>query len=235
MQLSEIKSIIYFHYVKDIRRYLYDFELYLKDSSLYGFQGVIQPVSDEVEPNIARFHIIKEYNDKVLNLIISQVSITIFFQYKNIIFDKIDNELDVVEKINKKIKSFFKSNIENFLINFETMIVSTNIIYKNPNDIKIANVAVQNDEIRKRTSVEINDEIFFIEEINVFKTYKIQDSSQLFGFYKNSKDNFIGWNVVFVKEVNNRLAYNNDKNKQFDFENAKELILDSYRKGSKNV
>ena len=45
-------------------------------------------------------------------------------------------------------------------------------------------------------------------------------------FIKNKKENFVGWQVFNMKEINTRLAYNNDKDeyKELKFKEILELI-----------
>ncbi len=230
MQLNEIKYLVYFEYIKNIRQYLYDFEVYLKNKDLFSIQGLVVPISDEIEPNNPRLHIIKEFENKTINILISQVSITVSIQYKvNINLIQVDSELDFLNEVSKSIKTFFISNIDKFNINFESLSVVANKLYKNNDDITKVNVSQEQDEIRERKSIEINDELFFVDELNIFKTYELKTlQNNIIDLVRNKKENFVGWNMVIVKEVNNRLSYNNDNDELFDFKKAKNLILKSY-------
>ena len=60
----------------------------------------------------------------------------------------------------------------------------------------------------------------------MLKTFNSNIDLNQFIFTKNKKENFVGWQVFNMKEINTRLAYNNDKDeyKELKFKEILELI-----------
>ena len=55
---------------------------------------------------------------------------------------------------------------------------------------------------------ELDEKYIFIEEKTIMKTYSLDINAINPFLVKNKKDNFIGWNIISFKELNNRLYYN---------------------------
>jgi hypothetical protein len=97
---------------------------------------------------------------------------------------------------------------------------------KDNNKIKILEVDQNLDEKITRTSTEYENKYFIIDQISVLKTFNSNIDLNQFIFTKNKKENFVGWQVFNMKEINTRLAYNNDKDeyKELKFKEILELI-----------
>lgn len=232
MIFNEIKYVIYFDYIREIRKYLYDIENFLKEQDLYSNLMGVSQVSDEAEPSLIRLHIVKELDNKSINIIVSQISLTILIQYKdNYDFKNFNKEAKELENISMNLRNYFKSNVNSFQINFESLTAIISQIYKKANNISVLEVSNLDDEVRQRTSKEVNNELFFIEENIALKTYSFTDNTISPLLIKNKKENLLGWNVILFKEINNRLKYNNsvvDVDNELNFEYAIQLIKKSF-------
>jgi len=236
MNLNEIRYNIVFEYTKDIRRYAYDMEEFLKSIDLCGEVVPSPPVPDEIEPTIPRLNIIKQLNGRIYSIVISQISISIAIQYQgiNINLNDIDNEIKLLKENCNKIKNYCISKINNFRINFEGLIIVSSKIFINPQDIKILKVLKTNDEVRDRIGTEVNSNTILIEEKSALKTYKLISRTINPILIKNKDENLLGWNVVLFKEINNRLEYNNEvsnsKNNELDFEASFLILKEKFNK-----
>jgi hypothetical protein len=210
MNLNEIRFNSVFEYIKDIRRYSYDIEEFLKKENLCDTVNQTPPFPDEFEPTLERLSFVKNYEDKVCTIGISQASISILFRFinENIPLDRMDNEINELKIIIDKIVSFMKQKISNYKIDFEGVVVASSKIEKLSTDITVLKVDDKTDELRERVARELDDKYILIEENSVLKSYKL--ISQVFNplAIKNKKENFIGWSVILFKELNNRLIYN---------------------------
>lgn len=227
MLLNEIKYVIFFDYIKDIRRYLYDIEVFFKEQDLFsGIVGTNQ-ISDEADPFLSRLHIVKEVDDKRINIIVSQISVTIVAQYKNnFSLENLDAEQKKFHDIIINSRKYLKSSIENFNICFESLSVVSSKMYSDSSDITLVNVDTSQDENRNITSTEEGNELFLIEDTSVYKTYKQTENIVHPILIKNKVENFMGWNLVLRKEINNRLQYNNsvDFDGELNFDRAIKLL-----------
>lgn len=210
MNLNEIRFNSVFEYIKDIRRYSYDIEEFLKKENLCDTVNQTPPFPDEFEPTLERLSFVKNFEDKVCTIGISQASISIFFRFinENIPLDRMDNEINELKIIIDRIVSFMKQKISNYKINFEGVVVASSRIEKLCADITILKVDDKTDELRERVARELDDKYILIEENTVLKSYKL--INQVFNplAIKNKKENFVGWSVILFKELNNRLIYN---------------------------
>jgi len=234
MLLNEIKYVIFFDYIKDIRRYLYEIETFLQGQNLFSAIVGVNHISDESDPFSPRLHIIKEIDDKRINIIVSQISITIVVQYKNdYSLEYLDDEEKYIHDIVINIRTYLKTLISEFVICFESFSVIVNKIYTDFDDVTVQEVTENQDESRNITSTEVDDNLFLIEDTSVYKTYKQTQSIIHPILVKNKTDNFIGWNVVLRKEINNRLEYNNTENSNglLNFDQAINLLNNSLSKG----
>lgn len=232
MLLNEIKYMIFFDYIKDIRRYLYDIETFLKEQNL--FSGIVgaNNVSDEDDPFLSRLHVIKEFDNKIINIIISQISITIVVQYKNdYSLNHLENEENNINDVVINIRNYLKKLIDGFFVCYESLSIISNNIYTDINNIKILKVDTNQDENRNIISTEVEDELFFIEDTGAYKTYKQTQNIIHPVLIRNKADNFMGWNVVLRREINNRLKYNNavDSDGELDFDKAINLLNNSLK------
>lgn len=216
MKLREIKYNVFFEYIKDIRRYNYEIEDFLKSEDLCDFVNQIIPLPDEIEPLADRLNIIKEFEDTTCIFAVSQMSLTTIIRFKNDMFeeDKTKIELEKLKKYTDKLVDFLISKISNFKIMFEGISVASSImielnnieyIKKSLPEITFDNIT---DEYRLRVSKEVDEKYIFIEEKTIMKTYSLNVNAINPFLVKNKKDNFVGWNIISFKELNNRLYYN---------------------------
>lgn len=216
MKLREIKYNVFFEYIKDIRRHNYDIEDFLKNENLCDIVNPIMPLPDEIEPLADRLNIIKEFEDTTYIFAISQMSLTAIIRYKNDIIeeDKTKIELEKLKECTDKLVNFLVSKILNFKIMFEGISVASSIMIE-PDKIEnirksLPEITFDNltDEYRLRVSKELDEKYIFIEEKTIMKTYSLDINAINPFLVKNKKDNFIGWNIILFKELNNRLYYN---------------------------
>ena len=114
---------------------------------------------------------------------------------------------------------------------YESLSIISNNIYTDINNIKILKVDTNQDENRNIISTEVEDELFFIEDTGAYKTYKQTQNIIHPVLIRNKADNFMGWNVVLRREINNRLKYNNavDSDGELDFDKAINLLNNSLK------
>ena len=226
MQLREIRHTVFFDQVKDIRRYNYDIEDLLKENGLFGINQLVPPIPDEIEPLMDRLSIQKEIDNKSFIFKISQLSFTIAIIYNRDANLSLETEIDFIKNIQEKIKNFLKNKISSFKIIYESLSIAKEDLEKDNNKIKILEVDQNLDEKITRTSTEYENKYFIIDQISVLKTFNSNIDLNQFIFTKNKKENFVGWQVFNMKEINTRLAYNNDKDeyKELKFKEILELI-----------
>lgn len=217
MKLRELKYNVFFEYIKDIRRYNYDIEIFLKSENLCDIVNPTIPLPDEVEPLADRLNIVKDFENTTCIFAVSQMSLTTIIQYKNDIFEenKTKIELEQLKKYTDKLVDFLNSKISNFKIIFEGISVASSMMTKPDNIENIQKLLPEiillddlTDEYRLRVSKELDERYIFIEEKTIMKTYSLDINAINPFLVKNKKDNFIGWNVISFKELNNRLYYN---------------------------
>lgn len=229
MNLKELKYVVFFDYIKDIRRYSYEIEDFSKENFGFEFLEPIPPIPDEIEPFFDRFVISnrKEASKDVV-FKLSQLSFSISFFYKNEIEKNIENELNELKNIVTQVKSFLKDKIKTFKISHEIVGSLKNSLNKNIEDINIFNISNDKDELLTREVIEKDNKYFIMEEksaIKVFNTPNTNPNKPM--FLKNSQEYFLGWQVSFYKEISNRLEYNKSKEEkefELDFEDIKELL-----------
>lgn len=210
MNLNEIRFNTVFEYIKDIRRYSYEIEDFLKSQNLCDNVNPSVPLPDEIEPLAERLTIVKNFDDKVYIIGFSQVTISVVFRYKNdnVHLDNISKETAELEKVVEKIVDFLSKKIPNFKVIFEGLILGISTVSMKKEDIKILDVDDSTDEKRTKLAQEIDNEFIMIEETTVLKSYRLTTQTISPFAIKNKKENFIGWNVILFKELNNRLYYN---------------------------
>lgn len=217
MKLRELKYNVFFEYIKDIRRYNYDIEIFLKSENLCDIVNPTIPLPDEVEPLADRLNIVKDFENTTCIFAVSQMSLTTIIQYKNDIFEenKTKIELEQLKKYTDKLVDFLNSKISNFKIIFEWISVASSMMTKPDNIENIQKLLPEiillddlTDEYRLRVSKELDERYIFIEEKTIMKTYSLDINAINPFLVKNKKDNFIGWNIISFKELNNRLYYN---------------------------
>ena len=128
--------------------------------------------------------------------------------------DKTKIEFEQLKKYTDKLIDFLISKISNFKIMFEGISVASSMMVE-PSNIEnirksLPEITFDNltDEYRLRVSKELDEKYIFIEEKTIMKTYSLDINAINPFLVKNKKDNFIGWNVISFKELNNRLYYN---------------------------
>ena len=216
MKLRELKYNVFFEYIKDIRRYNYDIEIFLKSENLCDIVNPTIPLPDEVEPLADRLNIVKDFENTTCIFAVSQMSLTTIIQYKNDIFEenKTKIELEQLKKYTDKLIDFLISKISNFKIMFEGISIASSMMVEPSNIENIKKLLPETtldnltDEYRLRISKELDEKYIFIEEKTIMKTYSLDINAINPFLVKNKKDNFIGWNIISFKELNNRLYYN---------------------------
>ena len=135
MKLRELKYNVFFEYIKDIRRYNYDIEIFLKSENLCDIVNPTIPLPDEVEPLADRLNIVKDFENTTCIFAVSQMSLTTIIQYKNDIFEenKTKIELEQLKKYTDKLVDFLNSKISNFKIIFEGISVASSMMTKPDN------------------------------------------------------------------------------------------------------
>ena len=215
MKLRELKYNVFFEYIKDIRRYNYDIEIFLKSENLCDIVNPTIPLPDEVEPLADRLNIIKDFENTTCIFAVSQMSLTTIIRYKNDMVeeDKTKIELEQLKEYTDKLVDFF-SKISNFKIMFEGISIASSMMVEPSNIENIKKLLPETtldnltDEYRLRISKELDEKYIFIEEKTIMKTYSLDINAINPFLVKNKKDNFIGWNIISFKELNNRLYYN---------------------------
>lgn len=232
MILREIKYNVFFEYIKDIRRYNYDIEDFLKNNNLCSNIDFIPPLPDEIEPLAERLSIQKRLDNKLFIFKLSQLSFSIIIIYDENQKIILKDELDYVNNIQERIKNFLKEKIEKFKICYESLAIVKEKLTQNIQEIDILKVSEDLDETTERISKELNDEYFIIKQKSVLKTFNFSETiTDQFTLHKNKKENFAGWQIFIQDEVNNRLAYNNDINKSREL-NFKEVLEFIEHKGN---
>ncbi len=222
MTLREIKYNVFFEYTKDIRRYNYDIEDLLKRLDLCNNVDFIPPLPDEIEPFAERLSIQKQLENKLFIFKLSQLSFSIIIIYNNKL--NLEEELDYLNNIEKKIKNLLKEKNLKFKISYESLSIVKEKLSQNIKEIDILEVSEELDETTERISKELNNEYFIIKQKSVLKTFNLDEMNKdIFSLPKNKKENFAGWQVFVQNEINNRLAYNNDIDKSREL-NFKEIL-----------
>jgi len=224
MQIKEIRFNIQFEYIKDIRRYIYDIEEFLKIKNLCDIIKSVPPLPDDIEPQVARLHTVKETDDKVIETFVSQASVSILFRYKIAMrFDDLKkDDIEFLKNISKDIKDFISSKHTAFKVNYESLIIaSVRRIPKDKQEIiqnyKLNLSVVEN---RQKTLLEIDDKHLQMVEKSFLKVYDNLKPNINHKAIRYNENNFIGWDYILVLEVNNRLIYDNS------CEDSKTSLLD---------
>lgn len=211
MKIRELRFNIQFEYIKEIRKYLYDVEEFLKENFFCDSINPVPPVPDDFEPQIERLSTIKTEDDKTINIFISQTYISILFIYtKSFSIDEcFDKDLDSISIISKGIKDLFLKKYSLFKVNFEGLILAfSNTIIKDDDTIIEGELLLE--EERKKTISELDSKHFKCIEKSTVRFYEDEQNINEMAI-RNSKDKFVGWNYIFVLEINNRLEYYNSK------------------------
>ena len=167
MKLRELKYNVFFEYIKDIRRYNYDIEIFLKSENLCDIVNPTIPLPDEVEPLADRLNIIKDFENTTCIFAISQMSLTTIIRYKNDMVeeDKTKIELEQLKEYTDKLVDFLVSKILNFKIMFEGISVASSIMIE-PDKIEnirksLPEITFDNltDEYRLRVSKELDEKL----------------------------------------------------------------------------
>lgn len=241
MQIKELRFNIQFEYIRDIRRYVYDLEEFLRQNNLCDKLNAVPPVPDDVEPHMERLNSMKENDTKILNIFVSQASASILFTYKvSASFDDMfHKEVDYISSVAQKIKGFFISKYPNFKINYEGLVMASSKHILKDDDIAIPkyNIDLKTEEDRSRIAKEIDDKHIEIIEKSFVKFYNNTRPAINLMAVKNKKETLIGWNYILVIEVHNRLQYNNSKDDntslELDVDFASNKIVDIFKKETK--
>lgn len=227
MQIRELRLNILFEYIKEIRRYTYDIQDFLQKNNLCDNVNIVPPIPDDIEPQIERLSTTKINEDKIINVFVSQASISILFVYSTSLdvescFEK---EAEYMSTISKGIKNLLKDNKTDFKINFEGLIIATSETINKENSSLISKLYLKENIEEDRTKIvkELDSKHFESIEKSAVKFYSDSVPDINVMSIKNKKDDFIGWNYILVVEINNRLEYHNSKNEntisiELDFE-----------------
>ncbi len=224
MRIREIRFNIQFEYIKEIRKYLYDIEDFLKQKKICETVNPVPPLPDDFEPQIERFNCIKTEDNKTINIFISQTYISILFAYTASLHVKevFKEDLDYISSISKDIKSFFIEKHPSFKINFEGLILASSSTILKDDNILVNKLSIKEEieEDRKKIMTELDSKHFKSIEKSSVRFYKDDKNINIMAT-RNSKDKVIGWTYILVCEINNRLEYYNSDDK-----NLKNLELD---------
>ncbi len=234
MQIKELRFNTQFEYIKDIRRYVYDIEEFLREKNLCDSINPVPPVPDEVEPQLERLHTVKQDENKVINILISQASLSVLFVYtKPITFEECNSaDMENLKTISKEIKIFLKEKNPTFKVNYEGLILAASKTISKENDSfqKNANISLDIEEDRKRVVKKVDEEHFQVIEKSIIKAYDQKRNINPMAS-KYTDDNFIGWSYVLLLEYNNRMQYNQNKENislELDFSRAKEKLKSAF-------
>lgn len=235
MRIRELRFNIHFEYIKEIRKYLYDIEEFLKQENICDMTNPVPPLPDDFEPQIERLSTIKTEDDKVINIFISQTYISILFVYTTSfgIEEYFKKDLKYMSTISKGIKDLFVEKYSSFKVNFEGLILASSRTILKDDDILANKLSLQEytEEDRKKTITELDSNHFKSIEKSAVKFYRDDQNINIMAI-KNSKDKFIGWNYILVSEINNRLEYNNSKDEDLA---SLELNLDFVSEEISNI
>lgn len=240
MQIKELRINMQFEYIREIRKYLYDLEEFLRQNNLCDKLNAVPPVPDDVEPHIERLNSIKEDDSKILNIFVSQASVSVLFTYKipTNFEDMFHKEVNYLSDITKKIKAFFISIYPSFKINYEGLVIASSKHILKDDDIEIAkyNIDLKIEEDRRRVAKEIDNKHVSIIEKSFVKFYNNRPAINPMAV-KNKKETLLGWNYILVIEVHNRLEYNNSEDDntslEIDIDFASGKIVDLLKKETK--
>lgn len=239
MQIRELRLNILFEYIKEIRRYTYDIQDFLQKNNLCDNVNIVPPIPDDIEPQIERLSTTKINEDKTINILVSQVSISILFVYNTSldIKDHFEKEAKYMSNISKGIKELLSFKKNDFKINFEGLIIASSETVNKENDSLISKMRLKEniEENREKVIKELDLKHFESIEKSTVKFYNdlVPDINVM--SVKNKRDDFIGWNYILVVEINNRLEYHNSKNEntnsiELDFDFAIEEIKKIFKK-----
>lgn len=236
MQIKELRFNTQFEYIKDIRRYVYDIEEFLRENNLCDSVNPVPPVPDEVEPHIERLHTVKQEENKTINILISQASISVLFVYtKSLSFDKCYSvNMEQIVSIAKELKTFLRKKNEMFRVNYEGLILaaSKSISKEDESLQEKLGVSLDIEEDRRRVVKKVDEQHFEVVEKSTIKSYNQKQSINPMAS-KHTEENFTGWTYVLLLEFNNRMQYNQNKEDtslELNFLTAKEHLKSSFSK-----
>ncbi|MCK9162670.1 MAG: hypothetical protein RBQ81_01380 [Arcobacteraceae bacterium] len=233
MQIRELKLNVQFEYIREIRKYIYDIETMLRENGFCDSLNPVPPLPDDVEPQVERLSTIKNEENKDIHIFVSQASLAILLVYKTPIdFKDIFNEdVKYISTISKKLKSFIKTKISKFKINFEGLVVATSkTILKNDESlIKKLDIALDIEEDRRRVTKKIDDKHFSIVEKSILRIYNSEPNINPMAV-KYDFNSFIAWDYIVVIEVHNKQEYNISNDNKRDLELDLNFAKDSINK-----
>lgn len=211
MNLREVRYQINFNYIKAIRRYLYDIEN--KIIEIFP-EFRVQPTTqlpDEAEPSIERLVLLADYQEFTYILSITQVGFLISIRF-NQTEDKNKESFNLAAKkilnFGSEIKKIFFQLIENFELSHEIFTSVFSDIYKNPDEFSnIIEFKPTDDELIISRTKEIEEVFFITEEKTARKVFDL--SSENTYYQKNNEKNFLGYQLIDLFQISNRLKYNN--------------------------
>lgn len=206
MNLNRIQFNTVFSLTKDIRRYTYDLEQFIK-VKVSNFQVIPAPsIPDEIEPEIPRYIAQANISNKIIKFEISQLRITFLIEStdgKKLIEQDFDEFLELISSIKEELKKL----IPNFFILYEGIIIIEENIVNEFTQIKLLNSFKENsDELREKESILKDNKYFITIEKVVVKVFN--QENVIPSLSKNKNDMFAGYLEVYVKEINNRYLYN---------------------------
>jgi len=215
MQIKELRLNVQFEYIKEIRKYIYDIEEFLRENNLCDKLNQVPPVPDNVEPQIERLSSVKELENKTVKIFISQASITILFIYKaSLGFEEtVKKDIEYVAKISQDIKDLLSEKYSSFKINYEGLILASSKRILKDDKVSIEKFNINRSIVEERTKV--------VKDIDKKHTEMIEKS--FLEYYNDVKPNinpmakktnlntFVGWDYILVIEIDNRIEYNNSE------------------------
>jgi len=222
MQLKELKINIHFEYIKEIRKYIYDIESFLKESKFCDSIDTIPSIPDDIEPHMPRLSTTKNEKNKLINIVVSQASISILLIYKKStqFTENFDEDLAYLSNISKDLKKFIKSKNDTFKINYEGLVsaCSTQILKDDELLMNKYNLDSSSNEVRSKISKDIDSKHVVSVEKSLVRFYTNQKKHINEMSIKHNYDSIIGWNSILVIEIHNRLEYNNSNDEEGSLE-----------------
>jgi len=233
MHLRRLELNTIFNYTKDIRRYLYDIEESLKVS--FGTNVTIQPTStiaDEIEPELPRFSCLIDRVETIIKIEISQVRLVVLIEYKKRNVSPSLNNIKLFEEETIIIKEIIKKTLIEFNILYEGIIVISENIVSDISDVKILEVNEFCDDKSEKESKIYNTDYFISTQKSFFRAYEPRHT--IAPLNKNIDENFIGFIETYLREINNRVKYNNSdvNNNVINFNSIKNKLLEDIINGN---
>lgn len=230
MKLDAIMFNSVFEYVRDIRRYIYDIEDDFRKKGMIDYVEA-PSIPDDVDSYISRLTIIKTIKNITYTFAFSQKTYTITATYpiKDKSLNDFRDEMIDLTTHNHFVYDLLIKTIPNFRINYETLGATFSKLYKDYRDINKkqlygVNLIEKADEKRSRYIFEVDNSWLVTSEYAAIKTYSLSGDIRE-ETPRNTMSNFKGWTLTGLKEISNRLIYNNSSD---EVSNRLDLAMATY-------